>query len=353
VTITGHKGAVPFPWNEIYAVGKEVCPKSFKGGGYQITSFGEFVDWATGGVADAVDWVSDRYEDMKQIAVDIVMKYTPFGQQCELIGKMIDDGAPGYCELAANVAVNAGLAALGMPPSIPNYNELIDKGVDHAVELAAAEIYAQTGYPCIGPCEDALRSGFGKAAEELKKSSYTPGCVGENEAHQHGREPLCLPDFIVARPAPGAVYTPPVAEVEIGRNFADKNPASIYKGGCSLSVGIRFDNHFPGGTVWGPGTKTMEVPAQDVSGYLYQGEGADIAEAMPKGTKKTMTFIFNAPQEFLFPWTKKLWQQSQIPPQAFMGGDWSTLYAGAWANVSAGLNCAQDPHVLAYKLPGF
>jgi hypothetical protein len=353
VTITGHKGQVVSPWSEIYPIGKELCPKSFKGGGYQITSFGEFVDWATGGVADAVDWVSDRYEDMKQLAVDIVMKYTPFGQQCELIGKMIDDGAPGYCELAANVAVNAGLAALGMPPSIPNYNELIDKGVDHAVELAAAEIYAQTGVPCIGPCEDALREGFGEAAEELKKASYTPGCVGENEAHQHGREPLCLPDFIIARPALGAVYTPPVADVEITRNFADKNPTSIYKGGCSLSVGIRFDNHFSGGTVWGPGTKTMEVPAQDVSGYLYQGEGADIAEAMPKGSKKTMSFIFNAPQEFLFPWTKKLWQQSQIPPQSFMGGDWSALYAGAWANVSAGLNCAQDQHVLAYKLPGF
>jgi hypothetical protein len=95
------------------------------------------------------------------------------------------------------------------------------------------------------------------------------------------------------------------------------------------------------------------VPAQDVSGYLYKGEYADIAEAMPKGTKKTMTFIFKAPQEFLFPWTKTLWQQSQIPPKAFMGDDWSTLYAGATALVGANLNCAQDGDVLAYKLPGF
>jgi hypothetical protein len=95
----------------------------------------------------------------------------------------------------------------------------------------------------------------------------------------------------------------------------------------------------------------MDVPAQDVSGYLYQGEGAGIAEAMPKGSKKTMTFIFDAPQEFLFPWTKQLWQQSQIPPQAFMGGDWNTLYIGALAKVGANLNCAQDGHILAYQLP--
>jgi hypothetical protein len=352
ITVTGYKEPILPAIKSVFPIG-EKCPKVFKGGGYQITSFSEFVDWAAGGATGALDWVSDKHDDLKQLAVDVVMKYTPFGQQCEMIGKMIDDDAPGYCEVAAHVAVNAGLAALGMPPSIPNYNELIDKGVDHAVELAAAEIYAQTGAPCIELCEDALRDAFGKAAEELKKASYTPGCVGENEAHQHGREPLCVPAQVIAKPAPGAVYSPPVAEVEITRNFTDKDPMNKFAGTCHAGVGIRFDNQFSGGTVWGPpySNKTMEVPAQPITGYLYQGEQVEIAEAMEKGSKKTLTFIFKAPAKFLSPWTKQLWQQSQIPPKDFMGGDWYALYWGGVAMVGANVNCALDGHTLAYQLP--
>lgn len=270
-----------------------------------------------------------------------------------MIGEAIDSGASSYCKLAAEVAVNAGLAALGVPPSIPNYNELIDKGVDYAVEMAAAEIYAQTGAPCISICQDALHDAFEAAAENLKNASYTPGCVGENEAHQHGREPLCLPDFIIAKPAPGAVYSPPLATVEVTRLFADKNPTSIYTGGCALSVGIAFENQFSGGTVWGPpySNKTMTVPAQPVSGYLYKGISVPVAEFMPKGTKKTMTLVFNAPEKFLFSWTKQLWKSSQIPPKDFMGGDWFALYWGAVAKVGANVNCAAKGDTLAYQLP--
>jgi hypothetical protein len=355
VKIVGHKGNVPAVFKSQYPIGGEICPKSFKGGSGQITSFGEFIDWVTGGAGGALDWVSARYEDLKEIAVDVVLNYTPFGQQCKLIGEAIDGDAPSYCKVAAEVAVNAGLAALGLPPTIPNYNELIDKGVDYAVEMAAAEIYAQTGYPCIELCHDALHDAFSAAAEDLKNASYTPGCVGENEAHQHGREPLCLPDFIIAKPASGAIYSPPVATVEVTRLSTDKNPTSIYNGGCSLSVGIGFENQFSGGTVWGPpySGKTVEVPAQPISGYLYKGINVPVAEFMPKGSKKTMTLVFSAPEKFLFSWTKQLWKNSQIPPKDFMGGDWFALYWGAVAKVGASLNCAAKGDTLAYQLPDY
>ncbi|MEX0851880.1 MAG: hypothetical protein WD036_01150 [Bauldia sp.] len=342
-------------WKSAYPVGGEVCPASFKGGSsYQITSFGEFVDWLSGGVTDAMDWVSERYEDLKQVAVDIVMKYTPFGLQCEAIGKLIDDDAPGYCELAANIAVNAGLAALGLPPSIPNYNQLIDQGVDHAVELAVAEIEAQTGVPCFGPCADALRDGFATAADELKKSSYTPGCVGTEEAHKHGREPLCVPDFIIAKPAPGAVYTPPVAVVSVTRLNAERNPDSLFDQKCQVSVGITFKNWFPGGTVWGPFNNTMAVPAQAISGQLYSGEGSDLAEGVAKGSSRTFVFTFTQPVKFQFSWTRQLWLQSQTVQRdeaGPMGPDWFTLYRNAEATVGAGVNCAAAGHSLTYRMP--
>ena len=358
VLIKGYKDGYASSFTkQLFPLGKEICPKSFKGGSsYQITSFGEFVDWVGGGITDAVDWVSERYEDLKQLAVDIVMKYTFFGAQCELIASAVDDDATGYCRVIAEAAVSSGMVALGLPPSLPNYNELIDKGVDHAVELAAAEIAAQTGVPCVGPCEDALRDGFGKAADELKKTSYMPACVSEDEAHQHGREPLCLPDFVIAKPAKGAVYTPPTGVVEVTRLFADKNPESLFKDKCWLGVGFTVENMFPGGDVWGPGTspEIKKVPAQKISGTLFGGDGAELSPEMPKGTKIVRNVIFEPPQKYIFSWTKQLWNWSQIPPrdeQGPMGPDWFTLYSGGTAKVGASINCAAKGDVRTYPLP--
>jgi len=339
---------------QAFPLNSEFCPKSYKGAGNQITSFGDFVDWAVGGITDAVDWVSERYEDLKQVAVDIAMKYTFFGAQCEFLASKIDKGATGYCRVIAETAVSSGMVALGIPPSIPNYNELIDKGIGHAVEIAAAEITAQTGVPCIGPCEDALRAGFSQAGDHLKKSSFTPGCVGEEEAHKRGREPLCLPDFVIAKPAPGAVYTPATATVEVTRLFTDKNPESLFNGQCSLGVGFRVENQFPGGTVWGPFGNTKEVPAQEITGTLFGGDGVALSQEMPKGTKLVRNVIFQPPQKFIFPWTRQLWNRSQIPPrdeQGPMGPDWYTLYSGGIAKIGASINCAANGDTLSVQLP--
>ncbi len=359
VVIKGYKGYASPITKQVFPLGNEICPKSFKGGSGgsgQITSFGEFVDWVSGGITDAIDWVSERYDDLKELAVDIVMKYTFFGAQCELIAGAIDKDSTGYCRVVAEVAVSSGMVALGIPPSLPNYNELIDKGVDHAVELAAAEIVSQTGVPCVGPCEDALREGFSKAADELKTTSYTPGCVGEDEAHKHGREPLCLPDFIIAKPAPGAVYTPPTAVVEVTRLFADENPGSLFDDKCRLGVGFSVENHFPGGTVWGPGTspQTKDVPAQKIAGTLFGGDGTELSPEMAKGSKIVRNVVFEPPQKFIFSWTRQLWNWSQIPArdeQGPMGPDWFALYSGGTAKVGAGINCAAKGGSLNYQLP--
>lgn len=352
VIVTGYKHPAGIA-EQAFPLG-EMCPKSYKGAGNQIDSFGDFVDWATGGIADAFDWVSERYDDLKQIAVDVVMKYTFFGAQCEFIAGAIDDDKTGYCRTIADAAVSSGMVALGIPPSIPNYNELIDKGIDHAVQIAAAEITSQTGVPCVGPCEDALRAGFNQAGDQLKKSTYTPGCVGEDEAHKHGREPLCLPDFVIAKPAPGAIYTPATATVEITRLFTDKNPESLFDDKCWLGVGFNVDNQFPGGTVTGPFGNSKEVPAQEINGTLFGGDGVELSPAMPKGSTLVRNVIFQPPQKFIFPWTRQLWIQSQIPPrdeQGPMGPDWFKLYSGGIANIGASINCAANGDTLSYRLP--
>lgn len=345
VLITGYTSAASSIVKTAFPLG-ERCPASYKGQGNNITSFGDLVDAATGALTDLWDWVSNKYNDIKQLAVDIAMNYTPFGLQCKAAASAIaGDDAASYCRAAAEIGVNAGMAALGVPPSIPNYNQLIDQGVDSAVDLAADEITDQTGIPCVGPCKDALKKGLDAAADNLKKSSYAPGCVGADEAHQNGREPLCLPPGVLAKPAPGAVYRPPVATIAVTRTPYDRDPNGLFKGPCDASVSLKFDNTFPAQTVSGPFHNSKNIPTTPIQGMLYLPAGAKLPESMPKGSTQAMTVVFQAGQKFEFPWTHELWQQSQIPARDSlgpMGPDWFALYSGSTITVSSGIACGQS-----------
>ena len=123
---------------------------------------------------------------------------------------------------------------------------LIDKGVNYAVELAVEEIESRTGIPCAGPCKDALRAGLSHLADELKRASNMPGCVGQEEAHRHGAEPLCLPPTVIARPAPGAETTLPYVQVKVTRTNVAPRPEHIYwDGRCGLSITNSVSKSFP------------------------------------------------------------------------------------------------------------
>ncbi len=341
-----------------YPVGREICPRTYRGEGSGITSFGDFVEWAANGITDAWDWLGQTYGELKQLAVTIVLDYSGFGLQCKFAAGLAEDAGAnpdGLCRKAAEIAVNTGMVALGLPPSIPSYNELVDRGVEHAVDLAADAFEEQTGVPCIGPCEQALRAGFGEVGNRLKTSGYQPGCVGESEAHKHGREPLCLPPGIVAKPAVGAIDTPPLAVVEVTRRADRPPPASQLHPSCELNVGLTFHNRFPGGSVSGPTpSDRMEVAAQDISGSLYGGHTETLSIHTPQGATRTVPVIFGPKLKFVFPWTRQLWSWSQIPSrdeQGPMGPDWFTLALGATARVTAHSNCASVSSMMEAKLP--
>lgn len=354
LTITGYDPEVSGIFKSAYPLGN-LCPKSYKGAGYGINSVGDFVDWASGGLIDLWDWISEKYNDIKTLAVDIAMNYTPFGLQCQAVAAAVSSGdAAGYCRAAAEIGVNAGMVALGVPPSIPDYNQLIDQGVDGAVALAADQITEQTGIPCIGPCQDALHNGLSAAAESLKKTSFTPGCTGADQAHEHGREPLCLPPGVHAKPAPGAIYQPPVAFVAVTRRPYDRDPSNTFAGDCSVSIALHFKTVFQGRTVSGPFHNTKDVPTQTVEGSLYQPAHAPLPESMPKNTTRTIPVIFTAPGKYEFPWTHELWIKSQIPPRdesGPMGPNWFTLFSGSTATLTPSGVCASAGGPITSQMP--
>lgn len=64
------------------------------------------------------------------------------------------------CEAVADIAVTAVMTYFGLPPSLPEFDKLMDEGLDYAIGIAASEM----GIDCNKQCRDLLKEGFQAAA---------------------------------------------------------------------------------------------------------------------------------------------------------------------------------------------
>ncbi len=99
----------------------------------------------------------------------------------------------------------------GIPPTLPNFDELKEMGIQYAIELAAAE----AGIPCPEECKEALREGLEQVFEAVKADHAQPGCVSENYAQVMGKQPLCLPPGVETEPVPEGMLQPAVATIRV------------------------------------------------------------------------------------------------------------------------------------------
>lgn len=349
VTVTGFKDKTPSLMKLQWKIGKMYCPPPYRGMGRNIDSFGDFVTWAADGIESAFDWVTGTYNGLKSTIVNTVLSVT---HACEIVG-VAGKGAEGACNVVVNAAADAGMAALGIPPSLPDFNKLVDQGLDGAVAFAADAIASQTGVPCSSECRKLMKKGLTTAADTLKSSPYSPSCgVSKEEAHRHGSEPWCPPFFVITKPAPGAIDVPPMAQVQVVRR---RSLAPAGQGACRLEGDIEFRNVFPGGHVTGPTpSSSRNVKRQAVQGELYAHSNQRL-QPMGFGQKLTIPLVFEQPVKYQFSWTKDMWSRSQIPSpdaQHPRGPDWFQLYSGAEAHISVWSDCSKsDKGKLVQRMP--
>ncbi|TFH37283.1 MAG: hypothetical protein E4G99_02955, partial [Anaerolineales bacterium] len=107
-------------------------------------------------VVDAVTYVSEAYDDLKATVVSIVATFVPD----ELCGKA-----------CLGTLLDAGLMALGIPPSIPNFDQLMNEGLDYLASQAAGQLgIPQEVYDSIDPnLTGALKDAALHKAEDLWK----------------------------------------------------------------------------------------------------------------------------------------------------------------------------------------
>lgn len=297
-------------WNEIrpwgvveHKAGDRICPQTYQGVGEE-SWYESFWNFAKGGV----DWVSEAYKNLKSAVVDGLA-----GIAC---------GGDEYCKMAISAGLDIGLAAMGMPPSLPNFDELMDGGFDYL----AGEIAAQAGCPD-AVCRERIKNELRQVLDEQKNSN--PACKGEEEAHRMGVEPLCLPDNVKAHTDPQGTYRNAKVVLEVTRTQEDGSslmgaPYKLYFSNIGYNsgpVGSWIHNIEPYG-------ESVEI-TEPLVGQVFEGSTIILPE-MEKGEKISIPIVLT-PAEYWVPghkeamhgWTtvtyKDGWPQYQYD-------DWWKLY---------------------------
>lgn len=164
--------------------------------------------WNDLGDAISSTWtvIVETYEQLKDGLVELMATF---------VFKPIT-GCGDDCKALLKTGLNMAITYFtGIPPNLPTTEELINDGLNYAIDMAIE----QAGVDCGGLCRWQIEEGLKITKEALKESGSQPGCwtAREDNASRFGRLPLCLPAGVTGLPIPGAGYQPPMTEVQITR----------------------------------------------------------------------------------------------------------------------------------------
>lgn len=177
-----------------------IVPEAYKGEGSE-----NWLESLWNAANSAVDWVSETYEWAKQQLVELAAVLV---DQLPLID--CDDD----CRALLQKGLEAGMVALGIPPSLPNADQLLNEGIDYL----AAEVSNQVG--CGEPCSDIIKDELKNLGDKLGEKQKQ-NVANEEEAHRHGVEPLNLPAWLKVKMAPEGGIQLPKLLLELKRNRMD------------------------------------------------------------------------------------------------------------------------------------
>jgi len=123
-----------------------------------LDKIGDAIGGVVGFFEDAVNWVATAYQDIKDTAIDVVASSIP--------------GCGGTCRDVLSYGLDTGLAACGLPPDLPNFDELVEMGKGNL----AATLVAQAGLSDVPFSEELAREMMDKVTEQATRAANTgPG----------------------------------------------------------------------------------------------------------------------------------------------------------------------------------
>lgn len=265
-----------------------------------------------GGWFKAYKVISAFYDEVKKLAA------AQFAEKfCGLLGNPPD--CQKNARMLAGVAINVGLTAAGIPPSLPDLDD-IAKGnvVDAAVDYSCMVLESQGG-----TCTPELRAGFAKGYQigldqlqkEIEKSAKEPDCESG---------PGALPCFTKypgteIRPATGAVFQPPTVAVRV---TLTKPYHSWTHPEGELKASLWLHNVVPAGTKIE--SQYATVPKTQLDGQLFVPVQIPIP-SLAVGQSADVTLVFDRVQQYHFSTTT----DAQGKPNGFADHNgWCYLYEG-------------------------
>jgi len=309
--------------------------------------FESIVSW----FKDAVNLASKAWTGLKGLAVDIVMKFTPLGPLCETVG------SAGDCKAAFGTALDAALVSLGIPPDLPNFDQLMDQGIEYLAAQAAAQVgipkdvldAASKLDPNNPYYQIALQGGAAaveaKLREEVEagiKSKLKDGIKSIQLSYSASIG--WIPDGIPVRPDD---YQPPGASVRVTRK------PGVPGGDAGCTVTIRDRLKLDAATLqnpppeYGAFVKNLPHPLSPLITYdLFVNEANLTSQGFPEGPDKELSVPAMAPGEsVIIPMTfKPNYYKSGWSPSGLISLDdyifvWRFLHDFGTITLDAGGTC--------------
>lgn len=325
VVVVENKSPQGSPWAG-FVPGTALCPEKDQGGS------GDFLSDLSNAVEDAFNFISGLYNKLSDWVTDLVEKLNPLCIQAKLASEAIGEGqkqVKDACHLVAVAVVTAAKTYAGLPPSLPNFDQLTEIGKDNLVELAAQQLEDQ-GIPCPEDCKDVIRKGIDYSLEQVKQSASNSSCT--SEAEEAGYKKLCLPSYIITKPDPRGQPAPAVVQVQVTRRPNTTGADFPEPKSCNVSINAQAtnDSHIGQQFTTQAGFSWSGVP---IEGKLFSG-----ASAFPnlQPGESTVIPIILEPHPFWLAGHKQFVQQGWKPEHF---DDWYLLYQGALANINAGGAC--------------
>jgi hypothetical protein len=266
----------------------------------------DFVD-AVGGfiemMGDFVDWVSKTYASLKSAVASKLVSMIP--------GCSSDPACAG----AIQMGLNAGLAALGMPPDLPDFDQLQAMGEGYLVEAIAQQVAAQTNLPFADEAAKAALKEFiaqGKEAMQGGSGGSSPWIPDDSKQYK----PLLL-------------------------TLAVSNPSTT-----GATPAMYMDVSEPAGSRYKP--RTVTVPS------LAPGQSLKVAVSLePVNDPKAWMELLPTEDDLQQAMTKmKLIDTKTKQAKADLQA-WRTKYLTGGVNLQAALKLPPFVHKVAYKTQCF
>jgi hypothetical protein len=201
-------------------------------------------------LAGGVNLLSKAWTDIKDFAVNLAMDASLLSLLCD------EAGTTGACEFAVKTALDVGLMALGIPPDIPNFDQLLEEGVEYLAMQAAAQMAippeviqeaTKAGGPLAGMALEAAEAELRRQAQQEIETALETQLQKAQYAYASQVDWLKLYQGLPLKPDPRNGVQPPTVRVRITRNPKVEIPKAVLScGGLKVDVSVRNDFTHPG-----------------------------------------------------------------------------------------------------------